>query len=79
MAKSNNGYDIIYFTLSDVVVGFRDLTVEIQPSRKLDSRKGTFATLRTPVKLRYGTVRGRAVPEICCTVPYDYSYGKCIM
>ena len=61
MAKSISVYDIIHFTLSIVPVGFRGLTVEVQPSRRFDSRKGDFVTL---VKLRYGTdtVRYRTVP-----------------
>jgi len=73
MAKSISVYDIIHFTLSIVSVGFRGLNVEVQPSRKFDSRKGEFVT---PVKIRYGTgtVPCRTVPyqNIYCTIPYDY-------
>ncbi len=66
MAKSISVYDIIDFTLSIVPVGFRCLTVEVQPSLKFDSRKGDFVT---PVELRYGigTVRHRIVYR---AVPY---------
>ena len=52
MARSISVYDIIYFTLSIVPIGFRGLIVEVQPSRKIDSRKGDFVR---PVNLRYGT------------------------
>jgi hypothetical protein len=69
MAKSISVYDIIDFTLIIVLVGFQGLTLEVQLSRKIDSRKGDFMT---PVKLRYGTctVRYRTGTVPYGTVPY---------
>ena len=80
MAKSISVYDnIIDFTLSIVPVGFRGLTVKVQPSRKFESRKGEFIT---PVKhwygtgtVRYRTVPYRTVPNFFWPVPYFYEYG----
>ncbi len=63
MAKSISVYDIIDFTLSIVLVGFRGLTVEVQPSRRFDSRKGLLCDAgQTTVRYRYRTVPYRAVP-----------------
>ncbi len=69
MAKSIGNYDIIHFTLSIIHISFGGLTVEVQPSRKFDSRKGEFVT---PVNLRYGvgTVRYLIVPYPTVPVPY---------
>ncbi len=60
MAKSTSVYDITHVTLSIVLVGFRGLIVEVQPSRKLDSRKGEFVT---PVNLPHskGIVRLKVI------------------
>ena len=78
MAKSISVYNIIHFTLSIVHVGFRDLTVEVQSSRKFDSRKGDFLS---PVKPRYGTgtVRYRTGNTLYRTVLLRLRNGKIIV